>query len=90
MKKTIIAAAIAAATTIGFSATAAAEGKSDLVQVHPGHWGYVQTGGNGGGVPAAHFHNDDCFPGCYPTGPGGWGKTVSDAAKGGGIPGAHG
>lgn len=95
MKKVILATAIAAATTIGFSATAAAGGgNSDSGTLHPGHVGYTKTEGNGGGVPAAHFHNPDCFePGvstCYNAGPGGWGEAVSGAAKGGGIPGAHG
>ena len=86
-KKALLASAIAAATTMGFSATAAAEGPTpDEVQVHPGHWGYVQTDGNGGGVPAGHFHNDDCFPNCYPAGPGGWGGFVSETVKGSGSP----
>ena len=90
MKKAIIATAIAAASTIGFSATASAgSGNSDMGTLHPGHVGYLNTGGDGGGVPAAHFHNPDCFePGvsvCYPTGPGGWGGYVSDAFRGGGF-----
>jgi hypothetical protein len=95
MKKAIIAITVAAASTVGFSATAAAGGgNSDMGTLHPGHVGYVKTEGSGGGVPAAHFHNPDCFePGvsvCYPTGPGGWGGAVSAAAPSGGIPGAHG
>ena len=87
-KKAIIATAIAAATTIGFSATASADGHQPTR--HPGHVGFIKTGGTGGGVPANHYHNEDCFPDCYPDGPGGWGGAVSGAAQGGGIPGAHG
>ncbi len=73
------------------SATASAGGgNSDVATTHPGHAGYLNSDFTGGGVPTAHFHNLACFPTCYTPSPGGWGGAVSDAAKGGGIPGAHG
>lgn len=90
MRRAVAATTFGIALVIGSAGGAMAGGKSEMVQVHPGHWGYVQTDGNGGGVPAAHFHNDACFPGCYPSGPGGWGSAVSMAAKDNkGIPNAH-
>jgi hypothetical protein len=49
----------------------------------------VSSGGQGGGVPTAHFgaHGG---PG-YDAGPGGWGSAVSMTAKAAkGIPHAHG
>jgi hypothetical protein len=83
MKKIITATAVAALTTIGFSATAAAGGgNSEMGTLHPGHVGYMKTGGNGGGVPAAHFH--DVAP--SETGPGGWAALVTDTVKGAGNP----
>jgi len=90
MRRAVAATAFSFALVIGSAGGAMAAGNSGNAQVHPGHWGYVQTEGTGGGVPAAHFHNEDCFAECYPAGPGGWGGAVSTVAKDNkGIPNAH-
>jgi hypothetical protein len=89
MKKKVIATVAATAFAIAaLGAPVAAAGKSDVGQLHPGHAGYVNSGGTGGGIPTAHFaaHGG---PG-YPSDPGGWGGAVSATAKAcKGIPSAH-
>jgi hypothetical protein len=69
--------------------------QSDCVgSTHPGHCGYVASGGaNYGAPPVNHFHapNGDVAPvPGYEPGAGGWGALVSEAAKGQGLKKAHG
>lgn len=86
VKRAVAAAGIAAGLMVASAGMASAAGMSDTAQIHPGHQGYIESGMKGGGVPAAHFHGG--VP--YPTGPGGWGATVSMTAKTSkGIPHAH-
>lgn len=86
MKRAVAAVGIAAGLVLASAGMASAAGMSDAAQTHPGHQGYIMSGMKGGGVPAAHFHGG--AP--YPTGPGGWGATVSETAKSSkGIPHAH-
>lgn len=73
----------------GLAFPAFANGASDVAQLHPGHQGYVSSGGaNAGAAPVLHFgaHGG---PG-YGDGAGGWGFAVSETAKAcKGIPRAH-
>ena len=89
MKRKIIATVAATASAIAaLGATVPAAGQPDVAQTHPGHQGYLNSGGIGGGIPTAHFaaHGG---PG-YPAGPGGWGGAVSATAQAcNGIPSAH-
>ena len=80
MRKRIITLAAAAALATFTAAPALAGGNSDAAQLHPGHQGYVSSGGaNGGAAPVFHFgaHGG---PG-YEAGAGGWGSTVSFVAS---------
>lgn len=89
MKRAIAAIALTGGLVLASAGAASAAGMSDTAQVHPGHQGFVMSGGQGGGVPTAHFgvHGG---PG-YDSGPGGWGEAVSTTAKAAkGIPHAHG
>lgn len=69
---------------------ALAGGNSGTAKVHPGHQGYLASGGqNINAAPVNHFaaHGG---PG-YAAGAGGWGSAVSNAAKTyKGLPNAHG
>lgn len=89
MKRAMAAVGIAAGLVVASAGMASAAGMSEDAQLHPGHKGYLSSGGVGGGVPTAHFaaHGG---PG-YESGPGGWGGAVSMTAKMyKGIPHAHG
>jgi hypothetical protein len=89
MKRVVAATGLAAGLVLASAGMASAAGMSGEAQLHPGHKGYVSSGGQGGGVPTAHFgaHGG---PG-YDAGPGGWGSAVSMTAKAAkGIPHAHG
>ena len=77
-KASVLIAAIAMAFATAPAAFAA--GNSDVAHVHPGHQGYLASGGkNINAAPVNHFaaHGG---PG-YDAGPGGWGAAVSDVAK---------
>jgi hypothetical protein len=89
MRRAVAAVGIAAGLVVASAGMASAAPSSGDPQLHPGHQGYVSSGGMGGGVPTAHFgaHGG---PG-YESGPGGWGGAVSMTAKTSkGIPHAHG
>lgn len=90
MKKKLITIAAAAALAVFSAAPAMAGGNGDVAKIHPGHQGYLASGGsNAGAAPVAHFaaHGG---PG-YEAGAGGWGGTVSYVAStSGGLKKAHG
>ena len=86
MRKKVIATVAATAFAIAAVAApvAAGGGQSSNAQIHPGHLGYVNSGGTGGGIPSVHFHG----VGAYDS----WNEVVVAAAQnpcGGGVPGAH-
>lgn len=82
--------AVATAMVFATAPAALAGGNSEVATVHPGHQGYLASGGqNINAAPVNHFaaHGG---PG-YAAGAGGWGEAVSHAAKTSkGLPNAHG
>ncbi len=80
---------VAIAMAFATAPAALAGGNSDVAKTHPGHQGYLASGGkNINAAPVNHFaaHGG---PG-YDGGAGGWGAAVSYAAKTyKGLPNAH-
>jgi hypothetical protein len=90
MRKKLITIAAAAALAVFTAVPAVAGGNGDVAKIHPGHQGYVASGGaNGGAAPVSHFDAHG-GPG-YEGGAGGWGGAVSYVASTyGGLKKAHG
>ena len=90
-RRVLIMIAVLALALVAFAGPAAAGGKSGVGQLHPGHAGFINSGGqNISAPPVNHYgaHNGGAVT--YPDGPGGWGETVSATAKAcGGLAKAH-
>ena len=89
MRRTMILLVLVSLLVFGLTVPAFANGASGDAQLHPGHQGYLSSGGaNVGAAPVFHFKAHG-GPG-YAPGPGGWGSAVSATAKAcKGIPNAH-
>lgn len=88
-RRVLIMVAVLALTLVAFVGPAAAGGKSDVGQTHPGHAGYINSGGKNISAPPVFHFAAHGGPG-YDAGPGGWGEAVSTTAKAcGGLAKAH-
>ena len=87
-KRLLILVAVAALMVMTLAIPASANRADCQGSLHPGHCGYVASGmKNANAAPVNHFHTGGAP--LYDTGAGEWGKAVSSAAKGRGLPKAH-
>lgn len=89
-KRLLILVAVAALMVMTLAIPASANQSDCEGSLHPGHCGYVASGmKNTNAAPVNHFHRGVDLAPLYATGAGEWGKAVSAAAKGQGLPKAH-